>query len=64
MRGADDDDVLRDDWRGVQADFAGDWIDRLIVLELQIDRCRSYRNPKRERRSSRRARASDSPGVT
>ena len=37
VRGADDDDVLRDDRRRVQADLAGDRIDRLIVLQLQID---------------------------
>ena len=37
MRGADDDDVLRDDGRRVQADLALDQIHRLVVIELQID---------------------------
>ena len=37
VRGADDDDVLGDDRRGVQSDLAGDRIDRLIVVRLQID---------------------------
>ena len=39
MRGADDDDVLghRHERRRMQADFAGDEIDLLIVVLLQID---------------------------
>ena len=37
VRGADDDGVPGDDRRGVQADLAGDEIDRLIVVQLQID---------------------------
>ena len=37
MRGADDDDVLRDDRRRVQADLAVQRIDVLIDVLLQID---------------------------
>jgi len=37
MRGADDDDVLRDGRRGVQAHLALLEIDRLVVFLLQID---------------------------
>ena len=37
VRGADDDDVAGDDRRRVQSDLAGDRIDRLIVVLLQID---------------------------
>ena len=37
MRRADDHDILRDDRRGMQPDFAGDGIDRLIVILFQID---------------------------
>ena len=37
MRGADDDDVLRDDRRRVESHFSGDRIDLLIVVHLQID---------------------------
>ncbi len=37
VRGADDDGVLRDDRRRVQADLAGDGIHHLVVVELQID---------------------------
>src|SRR5439155_27373001 len=37
MRGPDDHHVLRDGRRRVQADFAGDQVDLLIVVELEID---------------------------
>src|ERR1700752_2502828 len=37
VRGADDDDVLRDDRRGMQANLTRLEIDRLVVVELQID---------------------------
>ncbi len=37
VRGADDDDVLRDDRRRMQPDLARDQIDLLIVVLLQID---------------------------
>ena len=37
MRRADDHDVLGDDGRGMESYFAGDWIDLLIVILLQID---------------------------
>jgi hypothetical protein len=37
VRRADDDDAAGDDGRGVQPDFAGDRVDLLVVLELQID---------------------------
>ena len=37
MRGADDDDVPRDDRRGMQADVGRHQIHRLIVVQLQID---------------------------
>ena len=35
--GADDDDVFRDDRRGVQAHLSGDDVDRLVVVLLEID---------------------------
>ena len=37
VRGADDDDVARDDRAGVQSDLAGDRIDHLVVVLLEID---------------------------
>src|SRR5215510_1228779 len=37
VRGADDDDVARDDGRGMQTDFSAERIDRLIHFEHQID---------------------------
>ena len=37
VRGADDDGVLRDDGRRVEADFAGHRVHHLIVVLLQID---------------------------
>src|SRR5262245_57470171 len=38
VRGADDDDVARNDGRGMQTDFSAERIDRLIHFEHQIDR--------------------------
>ena len=36
VRGADDDNVFRDDGRGVEPDVAGDEVDFLIVVEPEI----------------------------
>ena len=36
MRGADDDHIVRHNRRGVQPNFAGDQIDFLVVVELQV----------------------------
>ena len=49
MRGADDHHVLGDDGSGVQADFAGDRIEHLVVVLLEIEDAvlaeRADRNP-------------------
>ena len=37
VRRADDDDVARDDGRGVEPDLAGDEIHLLVVFQLEID---------------------------
>ena len=37
VRGPDDDDVLGDDLRRMQADLAGDQVDLLVVVHLQVD---------------------------
>ena len=37
MSGADHDDVVADHRRRVESDFAGDQIDLLVVVHLQVD---------------------------
>ena len=61
MRGADDDDVLRDDRRRVQADLAGDRDPSPGRRPSSDRRCRSCRTRGRARRSWRRARSAGSP---
>ena len=59
MRGADDHDVFGDDGPGVQTNLAGDRIEHLVVVLLEIEDAVLAERADRNARSSLRARRAD-----